>query len=97
MGVTLRRRSLAAVAILATAALGLVACSKSDDGNTGTSAEQITLNVDVFGNFGYEELYKQYQSSHPNIKIVERGTSEQVCTDPKHDYTRKLLAAVPTL
>ena len=46
MGVTLRRRSLAAVAILATAALGLVACGKSDDGNTGTSAEQITLNVE---------------------------------------------------
>jgi peptide/nickel transport system ATP-binding protein/oligopeptide transport system ATP-binding protein len=30
-------------------------------------------------------------------KIVERGTSEQVCTAPQHEYTRKLLAAVPTL
>src|SRR6185369_17635188 len=85
MGVTLRRRSLAAVAILATAALGLVACGKSDDGNTGTSAEQITLNVDVFGNFGYEELYKQYMASHPNIKIVERGTGSQL-----GDYTQQV-------
>ena len=79
MGVTLRRRSLAAVAILATAALGLVACSKSDDANTGSSStEQITLNVDVFGNFGYEELYKKYMQDHPNIKIVERGTGGQL-------------------
>jgi cellobiose transport system substrate-binding protein len=85
MGVSLRRRSLAAVAILATAALGLVACSKSGNGNSGTSAEQITLNVDVFGNFGYEELYKQYQAAHPNIKIVERGTGGQL-----GDYTQQV-------
>jgi cellobiose transport system substrate-binding protein len=32
------------------------------------------LTVDVFGQFGYEELYKEYMASHPNIKIVERGT-----------------------
>ncbi len=30
-------------------------------------------------------------------KIVERGSAEQVCSAPRHDYTRKLLAAVPTL
>jgi ABC-type oligopeptide transport system ATPase subunit len=30
-------------------------------------------------------------------KIVERGEAEQVCTDPQHEYTQKLLAAVPTL
>lgn len=30
-------------------------------------------------------------------KIVERGSSEQVCTSPQHPYTQKLLAAVPTL
>lgn len=30
-------------------------------------------------------------------KIVERGTPVQVCGSPQHDYTRKLLAAVPKL
>ena len=30
-------------------------------------------------------------------RIVERGTAEQVCSDPQHEYTRRLLAAVPTL
>jgi ABC-type oligopeptide transport system ATPase subunit len=30
-------------------------------------------------------------------KIVERGPAEQICSDPQHAYTRKLLAAVPTL
>jgi peptide/nickel transport system ATP-binding protein len=30
-------------------------------------------------------------------KIVERGTPAQVCGSPQHDYTRKLLAAVPKL
>ena len=30
-------------------------------------------------------------------RIVERGTAEQVCSDPQDEYTRKLLAAVPTL
>jgi peptide/nickel transport system ATP-binding protein len=30
-------------------------------------------------------------------QIVERGPAEQVLTDPSHDYTRELLAAVPGL
>jgi oligopeptide transport system ATP-binding protein len=28
-------------------------------------------------------------------KIVEQGDADQVCERPRHDYTRKLLAAVP--
>ncbi len=30
-------------------------------------------------------------------KVVESGPAEQVCQDPQHDYTKKLLAAVPKL
>jgi oligopeptide transport system ATP-binding protein len=30
-------------------------------------------------------------------KIVEAGTVEQVCQNPQHDYTKKLLASVPAL
>ncbi|NUR24819.1 MAG: extracellular solute-binding protein [Catenulispora sp.] len=84
MGVTPRRRALAAAAVLAVAALGLTACGDKKD-DSSSSNEQITLNVDVFGNFGYEELYKQYMQEHPNIKIVERGTGSQL-----GDYTQQV-------
>ncbi len=30
-------------------------------------------------------------------RVVESGTAEQVCDSPQHEYTRKLLAAVPKL
>jgi ABC-type oligopeptide transport system ATPase subunit len=30
-----------------------------------------------------------------NGEIVERGASEAIYADPKHDYTRKLLSAIP--
>jgi len=39
-----------------------------------------------------DEVAVMYQG-----KIVERGPVEQVLTQPKHDYTRALLAAVPKL
>ncbi len=81
MGLTPRRRTLAAAAVLAVATLGLMACGTKNN----SSSEQITLNVDVFGNFGYEELYKQYMQQHPNIKIVERGTGSQL-----GDYTQQV-------
>ena len=31
----------------------------------------ITLRVSLFGDFGYHDLYKQYEASHPNIDIKE--------------------------
>ncbi len=31
-----------------------------------------------------------------NGKIVETGNAEEVCANPQHEYTKKLIAAVPT-
>ncbi|MGN9776085.1 extracellular solute-binding protein [Micromonospora sp. H33] len=71
MGATSRRR-LAAVAFLAaTTLLATTACGGGgDDAGDGT----VTLTVDVFGQFGYDELYKEYMAANPGVKIVERGT-----------------------
>ena len=30
-------------------------------------------------------------------KVVERGNADEVLTDPQHEYTKKLLASVPTI
>ncbi|MER7893637.1 extracellular solute-binding protein [Micromonospora sp. NPDC094482] len=70
MGVIARRR-LAAVALAATTALVVTAgCGGGDAAEDGP----ITLTVDVFGQFGYEQLYQEYMAAHPDVKIVERGT-----------------------
>ena len=33
--------------------------------------DTVTLRVSLFGDFGYHDLYKQFQASHPGIKIQE--------------------------
>ena len=35
------------------------------------SHDNITLTIDVFGDFGYHDLYQQYEASHPGITIKE--------------------------
>ncbi|WP_328342586.1 ABC transporter substrate-binding protein [Micromonospora sp. NBC_00421] len=71
MGVFSRRR-LAVIALVATTALlTTTACGGDDEAADGGP---VTLTVDVFGQFGYEKLYRQYEADHPGIKIVERGT-----------------------
>lgn len=70
MGVNSRRRLVTATAAAVTVLAAATGCGGDDAADDGT----ITLTVDVFGQFGYEELYKQYEADNPGIKIVERGT-----------------------
>ncbi|MEU4478352.1 ABC transporter substrate-binding protein [Micromonospora sp. NPDC023966] len=82
--VTFTRRRLAAVALVATTALlGATACGGGED--EAAAGGPVTLTVDVFGQFGYEELYKEYMAGHPDVKIVERGTGSNL-----DEYSPKL-------
>ena len=50
----------------ATVVAGLAAASA-----TASKRDTITLTIDVFGDFGYHDLYKQYEAAHPGITIKE--------------------------
>ncbi|KIR65757.1 MULTISPECIES: ABC transporter substrate-binding protein [Micromonospora] len=75
MSVPIRRRRLAAIALASVAMIATTSACGSDDEGSGSSDDPIKLVVDVFGDqgFGYDELYKQFESEHPNIKIEQRG------------------------
>ncbi|MEO3783044.1 extracellular solute-binding protein [Actinocorallia sp. B10E7] len=66
------RRSAAIAAVLAGVLAAGSACSSDDSGGSG----EITLTVDTFGSFGYEELFAQYEKDHPGIKIEHRNEKE---------------------
>jgi cellobiose transport system substrate-binding protein len=66
-GIFARRGRLGLVVLVVaalTAGLSVTAASASRHSN-------ITLTIDVFGDFGYHALYQQYEASHPGITIKE--------------------------
>jgi len=65
---TWRRPAKVAAAVLAAVA---VVAAGSVSAATAKRSENITLRVDVFGDFGYKDLYKQFEKSHPGITIKE--------------------------
>ena len=56
----------------ALAAVVLLGGCGSATGDSGSANKKITLTINLFGNFGYKELYAKYQTEHPNITIEER-------------------------
>lgn len=66
------QRTLAAVAA-AGLAVGLAACG--DSGGSGDGGKT-TLRVNLFGRFGYADLYKQFEKDHPGVKIVETAEGD---------------------
>ncbi len=67
------RKASAAVAAALGISLVLGACSSPGEGKS--EEKQITLSVGTFNDFGYDELYKEYMSLHPNIKIEDKRSS----------------------
>lgn len=55
--------------LCSTALLGAVGCS---GGDSGAADGTLTLTVATFADLGYEPLYKEYEKSHPKIRIKER-------------------------
>jgi cellobiose transport system substrate-binding protein len=52
--------------LIAAVAVGLVATTAS-----AKSRDDVTLRVSLFGDFGYHDLYKQYEKAHPGVTIKE--------------------------
>src|SRR4051794_41023101 len=51
------------------AAVGLVATLATTA--SATTHDSTTLRVDLFGDFGYHDLYKQFEKTHPGVTIKE--------------------------
>ncbi|WP_051772128.1 ABC transporter substrate-binding protein [Saccharothrix sp. NRRL B-16314] len=70
-----RRAGLAKV--LACTAVLAAAATACGSGESGTSADgKVELTVATFNQFGYEELFKEYEAANPNVKITERKTGQ---------------------
>ncbi|TDD49500.1 extracellular solute-binding protein [Kribbella antibiotica] len=67
-----------AVALVAVAGCG------GSGGDDAAADGTITLTVKTFSQFGYEDLYKEYEASHPGIKIKADNIAKLA------DYTPKL-------
>ena len=64
------RRSLGVVAAFLLVVV-LTACTSNGKSQSAAN-HKIRLVVQLFGDFGYDDLYKQYEASHPNIQIAEQ-------------------------
>ncbi|MCX2955390.1 ABC transporter substrate-binding protein [Lentzea sp. NEAU-D7] len=53
----------------ATTACGTGGASQTADGKT-------ELTIATFNEFGYEELFKEYEAAHPDVKITQRKTGQ---------------------
>lgn len=62
-----RRRSLAALLVVtALAGTGYAASTAA-----GEPQQEVTLTISLFGDFGYKDLYRQFERSHPGVTIKE--------------------------
>ncbi|WNV86439.1 extracellular solute-binding protein [Umezawaea sp. Da 62-37] len=58
--------------------VALLAVTTACGGGGGDAAatEDVELSIATFNEFGYEDLLKQYQDTHPHIRIVHRKTGK---------------------
>jgi cellobiose transport system substrate-binding protein len=73
MRTALKRAAVLVGAGLLLASPALAGCGSSST-PAASSTEPITLSINLFGDFGYKDLYAQYHQLHPNITIKENVT-----------------------
>jgi cellobiose transport system substrate-binding protein len=61
-----------AVLLACGAVLLAAACGGPEDASGNQEHRTIELTIATFNEFGYDDLYREYEALHPNIKIVER-------------------------
>jgi cellobiose transport system substrate-binding protein len=75
------RRMGTLVSVLTAVALLATACSSgsSTKSSSANSNEPVTLQVNLFGTFGYKEagLFDEYQTLHPNVKISFNSVEQE--------------------
>jgi cellobiose transport system substrate-binding protein len=74
------RRVSTFVGVLAAVALLATACSSDKTTKSSTASnEPVTLQVSLFGTFGYKEagLFDEYQRLHPNVKISYNSVEQE--------------------
>jgi cellobiose transport system substrate-binding protein len=62
-------RVLAPLLTLSLLGAGAAACGTGDDEAGGG---KVTLQVNLFGDFGFKPLYEEYKKTHPNVEIKEK-------------------------
>jgi cellobiose transport system substrate-binding protein len=72
----LRRRRLGALGTALVVVAGLSACSGDDPANASGDGEDVTLRVNLFGRFGYADLYEEFERDHPGVTIVETAEGD---------------------
>jgi cellobiose transport system substrate-binding protein len=65
------RRSLKILAAVLVAMASVAAGGYLASTAAGSSRDTVTLRVGLFGDFGYHDLYKRFEASHPGIDIKE--------------------------
>lgn len=83
--------TLAICAALTMSGCGSTSSSGSSSAeSTGGNDGQISLTVATFNEFGYEDLFKEYEQLHPEIKIVHKKAAT---SNEAHDNLNTRLAA----
>ncbi|MEJ2859244.1 MULTISPECIES: ABC transporter substrate-binding protein [unclassified Saccharothrix] len=70
-----RRAGLAKV-VACTAVLAAVTAACGSGGSGASSDGKVELTVATFNEFGYEELFKEYEAANSNVKITHRKTGQ---------------------
>ncbi|WP_043441914.1 ABC transporter substrate-binding protein [Arthrobacter sp. L77] len=89
-----RARITALSAAAACLALTLAACGSGGEENAGvegeTGTEEVTLSVGTFNEFGYEELFTEYEELNPNVTIEHKKAATS--NEARDNLTTRLAA-----